>query len=100
MKELKNELAALGISTSKLEQLLENVESKEMYKVYIFYEFLNWENSTEEERFVLYAEDESLANTYFSLLQEVEEAFASSYGEVSADFYTARLEKVSLTHQL
>lgn len=97
MKKLRDELVALGISTSKLEQLLENVETKKMYKVYIFYQFFDWEDSTEEEKFVLYTEDESLANSYFGLLQEVEEAFASSTVKLpTADYYTAKLEKVSV----
>lgn len=96
MKELRDELVTLDISTAKLEQLLENVETKEMYKVYIFYQFFDWEHTIEEDRFVLYTEDEALANAYYNLLQEVEEAFASSYGELSSDYYTAKLEQVSV----
>ena len=93
MKELRDELISLNVDMSKLDKIMEQVESKEMYKVYIRYEFLDWENSTEEERFVLYTEDESLANSYFNLLEEVEEVFESSYGTLSS-YYTARLDKV------
>ena len=99
MRNLRDELVSLDLGVTKLDEIMKNVESKEIYKVYILYEFLDWENSTEEERFVLYTEDEHLANAYYSLLQEVEDAFESSYGTLSA-YYTAKLEKVSLTHQI
>lgn len=95
MKELRDELVSLNIDMSKLDEIMEQVEAKEMYKVYIHYEFLDWENSKDEERFVLYTEDEFLAKAYYNLLLEVEEVFESSYGTLSA-YYTTELKKVSL----
>lgn len=77
MRNLRDQLLSLDLNAAKLDELKKSIESKEMYKVYILYERLDWENSIEEERFVLYTEDESLANSYFNLLEEVEDAFAS-----------------------
>lgn len=95
MTELRNELDSLGVNASKLDEIMKTVEAKEMYKVYILYEFLDWDNETVEDRFVLYTEDEHLAKAYYNLLQEVEEAFESSYGTLSS-YYTAKLEKIQV----
>lgn len=95
MRNLRDQLLSLDLNAAKLDELKKSIESKEMYKVYILYERLDWENSIEEERFVLYTEDESLANSYFNLLEEVEDAFASKYDTLSV-YYTAHLEKVAL----
>ena len=99
MRNLRDTLISLNVDMTKLDEIMKTVEAKEMYKVYILYEFLDWEDSIEDERFVLYTEDEYLANSYFDLLKEVEDAFSSRYDELSAKcFYSARLEKVSLIH--
>lgn len=93
-KELRDELISLNVDTTKLDEIAEQVkETKYVYKVYIHYEFFG-EEYTAEERFVLYTEDKSLADRYFDFLQEVEKAFMLSYGEISADFYTPKFEKI------
>lgn len=94
MRDLRNELLSLNLDVAKLDEIEKAIKAKRIYKVYILYQFFGWENNTEEERFVLYTEDESLAKAYYSLLQEVEEAFATSYGELSDDYYTAKLDQV------
>lgn len=101
MRNLRDTLIALDLDATKLDTIEKAIKAKRLYKVYIFYEFFRWEESIEDERFVLYTEDESLAKDYYSLLQEVEEtfakveeAFASSHGERPVHFYTAKLEQV------
>lgn len=101
MKDLRDKLLSLNLDTTKLDAIEKSIKTKRLYKVYIFYEFFRWEESIEDERFVLYTEDESLAKDYYSLLKGVEdaftkaeEAFASRYGNRPVHFYTAKLEQV------
>lgn len=101
MRNLRDRLISLDLDTTKLDAIEKAIKAKRLYKVYIFYEFFRWEESIEDERFVLYTEDESLAKDYYSILQEVEEeftkaedVFASSHGEGPVHFYTAKLEQV------
>ena len=96
MKNLRDEIDLLGLDPAKLDEITKNVETKEIYKVYILYEFLNWEDSRAEEKWVLYTEDESLAHTYFNLLQEVEEALDSRCDEVSSCYFSTKLERVPM----
>lgn len=96
MEKLRDEMVLSGLDPAKLDEITKNVESKEIYKVYILYEFLEWENSRVEEKYVLYTEDESLAHTYFNLLHEVEEALDSRCDEFLPCYFTTKLEKVSM----
>lgn len=95
-EKLRDEMVLLGLDLAKLDEIIENVESKEIYKVYILYEYLEWENSRVEEKWVLYTEDKSLANTYFNLLQEVAKTLDTRSDEFLPIFFTAKLKRVSM----